>query len=380
MLILSIYIMKKKLLYISILDYTDPQNWGVARKIEGQKKAFENQSYEVHQLKILNKNVLFDDDHLLTLNGKLDFFVRLPFVLYKYFKRLSLKFDLIYFRKTYLTPLYYPWFNRLSSLSNVMLLEIPTYPYKIELQGKKLAKFLDDIANYLLKPKLYKIVTSQAFDNILGIKTIKIRNGYDFSSLKEFPRERTNGIRLISVANVSFWHALERVLHGMHNYKQKNQETAVPIYFHIVGQGNELPMLRQLKEDLQLEGVIFHGPKTGVELEQIYSEVDIGVGSLGLFRKSNVSQAPSSLKNMEFCFYGIPFIIGNPDEDLIHCKFVFEIPNDDSPLDIEKLIAWFNDLKITQQEIQKKGEELYSWDKQIRIIENDLKMNSTHNM
>jgi hypothetical protein len=57
------------------------------------------------------------------------------------------------------------------------------------------------------------------------------------------------------------------------------------IIINIVGEGAILEDLKLLVDKLNLNSfVIFHGKKTGLELDTLYDTCDIGVGSLGMYR------------------------------------------------------------------------------------------------
>ncbi|SFN91923.1 Glycosyltransferase involved in cell wall bisynthesis [Chitinophaga sp. YR627] len=356
-----------KLLYISFVDYGNKLELGVIKKIEGQIKAFQAKGMEVVQLRLLNGTVFIGEHPLLKINGKMDFFIKLPLLLFRFFQKSNDIYNLVYLRKTYITPLHFFWIKLLHKKSKALLLEIPTYPYEGEMTGNKPALLLDTMANKLIKPYLTGMITSQYFDEIWGMKTIKIRNGYDFSGVKAYPRQRpADTLRFIAVTNLLFFHGLDRFIQAMHQYRTTYGEKALKIEFHIVGQGEEKENLVALIDQLGVEGVIFHGPRTGAELEARYMNADIGVGSLALYRK-NVAYT-STLKTIEYCYYGLPFIAGACDRELSKDPFVMEVGNNDSPIDLYKVIEWYAGLTISQQDIQARGKALYSWDDQVEKI------------
>lgn len=359
----------KSVLYISFVNYALDANLGVIRKIEGQKAAFVSAGYKVSHLKLNVNKVCYNDETIFTFNGVIDFYWRLPLFLSEFMKQQS--FDIVYIRKAYFTPAYFFLYKTLRKVSGKILLELPVYPYWKELKSwkKKLSVLLFDETNTLLsKSKIDKIVTVQDYEKIYGKPTIKITNAYDFakmdSVIKKEKQPRT--IRLITVANFSFWHGIDRVLHGINEYYNKYPESNIKIEFDLVGLGVEWESLKKLANDLQLKGINFHGTRKGSELDEIYSNADIGIGSLGLFRL-NLKTA-SSLKNHEYCFYGIPFLLGYPSNEDAIADFVMEISNDNTSVDIAKLIEWYRNIKVSYKDIQNTGKELYSWDKQIRKI------------
>ena len=56
------------------------------------------------------------------------------------------------------------------------------------------------------------------------------------------------------------------------------------------------------------DNVRFHGPKYGEELEEIYQNCDIGIGTLALHRRGMATN--SALKPLEYLIFGLPVILG----------------------------------------------------------------------
>jgi len=365
----------KQLLYISYADYKNNENLGIIKKIEGQKNAFRNAGYQINQLKIADRLVYINDTHIFTLKNRIDYWVILPLVLKKWFRKNYQFYDIIYIRKELvLLPLYKILFRQFKKQSANVLMEIPTYPYKMEIgSGFKggFLFFLDCFNNLLIRKDIDYIITTQNYDTILGIKTIKIKNGYDFSNVRLKNRERKGSvINLISVSNFHSWHGTDRVLYGLYQYYRKKESEKYKVILHLVGEGIELTKLQQLSKELQLEDVIFYGPKSGNDLDRIYDQADVGIGSLALHRLN--LDFTSTLKSKEYCYCGIPFIIGNPDPELKAFEFVLEFPNDNTPIDIDKVIHWYHALAISAEEIQDTGRKLYDWDVQINKILREL--------
>ena len=77
----------------------------------------------------------------------------------------------------------------------------------------------------------------------------------------------------------------------------------------------------------------------GTELDRLFNDCDIAVGTLGMHRK-NLTFG-STLKVREYMARGIPFIISYTDEDLSpDLSYVFNAPSDDSPIDLEQVIQF----------------------------------------
>lgn len=140
-------------------------------------------------------------------------------------------------------------------------------------------------------------------------------------------------LHILCVANVSKWHGLDRLLKGMATYCSNTC-----IIFHIAGEGAEIPLLKQLVEKLNLQdSVIFHGFKTGDELDTLFNSCHIAVGSLGIHR-IGLNEA-SILKAREYCARGIPYIIACADPDFPNdFPYIYRVPPDESPWILRKLL------------------------------------------
>jgi len=138
---------------------------------------------------------------------------------------------------------------------------------------------------------------------------------------------------LLFVANVSRWHGIDHIIRGIYEYKNNHL-----ICLHIVGNGKDIPNLKKLVDNLHLsKQVIFHGFKTGDELDSLFNSCHIAVGSLGLHR-IGLSES-STLKVREYCARGIPYIIACGDPDFPDdYPYIFRVPPDESPIDIESVI------------------------------------------
>lgn len=162
--------------------------------------------------------------------------------------------------------------------------------------------------------------------NGIDVASVPLRTPADFN--------RKN-LDLLCVAQVAKWHGLDRLIRGMAEYKG-----SVNVRLHIVGDGSEVPNLKKLVSDLKLESsVIFHGFKTGEELDEFFDESHIAVGSLGGHRKS-VSET-SELKAREYCARGTPYICSLPDADFpADFPYILRVPSNEDPIDIEQVVSF----------------------------------------
>lgn len=171
-----------------------------------------------------------------------------------------------------------------------------------------------------------------------NIPRLVVGNGIDVAQVKLSTKvNKQDKLVFTCVANISKWHGLDRFLEGLACYQDKEK-----IIFNIVGNGVEKNSLVALVKKLNLSNyVIFHGEKSGTELDDIFDETDIGVGNLGTFRKQIKFTSP--LKSREYCARGIPFFYTCRDEDFpLDFSFAFEVEANDNPIDVNAVIDFYN--------------------------------------
>lgn len=160
-------------------------------------------------------------------------------------------------------------------------------------------------------------------------------NGIDVSSvpLRTPPVFDGKNLDLLCVAQVAKWHGLDRLIRGIAEYKGD-----VNVRLNIVGDGSEVPNLKRLVADLKLENsVIFHGFKTGKELDEFFDMCHIAVGSLAIHRAGS----GSPLKSKEYCARGMPFVDSVNDVDFDGTfPFRLKLDSNEDPIDIEKMILF----------------------------------------
>ena len=224
-----------------------------------------------------------------------------------------------------------------------IIYEIPTYPYG-EDDRYNLSNFM-----FLLKERICRIraakymdriVTFYGQDSIWGVPCLKLMNGYDFSSVALPNREKPQTIELISVASTASWHGYDRVFKGLREYYDAGGTEI--INFHVVG--TILAEHEKMVSDLKLENrVIFHGKLFGDALYDIYQNCSIGIDVLGGYRIGYTIS--SSLKSREYAAYGMPLITASPVDYLPEdCPYQLILPNNDEPIDMQKVVAFFHEL------------------------------------
>ena len=114
------------------------------------------------------------------------------------------------------------------------------------------------------------------------------------------------------------------------------------------------------------EYVIFHGPLYGEQLDEIFNISQIGIGSLARHR-SGITHL-RSLKNREYAARGIPFIYSEIDDDFEHMSYVFKISPDDSPVNIDIVVEFYNSQVWDRQEIRNSIINTLSWKSQMQKV------------
>ena len=366
--------MKERLIYLNLVS---EESLGVTKKISYQCNAFRKLKFEV--INLSRKNYMKFLYKLETKsNGKIkNFFKIISSILLlektknRYFFK---KNDILYVRYFGASSILLKYFKNLKKIGVKIILEIPTYPYDNENRENEKESVRDKLdKKYRLELYKYvdKIVTFSDDEEIWRIPCINISNGIDLEKIKLINKiKKDNKVVFTSVSICAFWHGIDRFLYSLLEYKKNNSENN--IVFNIVGEGDETSKLKKIVEDNPLlkECVIFYGFKSGKELDEIYNQTDIAVGSLGFFRSG--LEKGSTLKVREYIARGLPFILGYDDISLSkNERFYYQLSNDDSLFDLSEIIEWYKNLDMTSQEIRTFAEDNLTWDIQMKkVIEN----------
>lgn len=254
-----------------------------------------------------------------------------------------------------------------------VVMEIPTYPYDKE--GKELP-FTNKIRfniNKLFRHRqarnLDAIITFSDYDIIFGQKTIKISNGVDFDSLplKKTYRERPDILQLLVVAELHYWHGVDRAISGLAEYTKTKPEQKV--HLNIVGKPERASgfALKLQVEELGLSDyVTFYGPLSGDDLDKVFEKADFGIGSLGRHR-SNITKI-KTLKNREYAARGLGFIYSEIDDDFEDMPYIIKAPADESPINIMSIVDFYFSHNLNPIDIRKSIEPNLSWKNQMQKV------------
>lgn len=363
-----------KILFL-IFHGFDPNN-GISKKISYQIKAFRECGHECHICHMEeNKEKYRVVDDLIISNYGSGFLSKIrkrteftSIVNYAINKNV----DFVYIRSNHNANLFtINMVNKFKKAGMKVVMEIPTYPYDHEYIYKTMRGqlFQDKFFRKTMAKHLDAIVTFSEDDYIFGQQTIKISNGIDFDNvkIKNKKRENKNEIHLIGVAEIHRWHGFDRLIKGLYEYYSHAQERDV--YFHIVGyffSPIEKEEITDLIRNYHLEQhVILHGKMHGKDLDKMFDLCDFGIGSLGRHRV-NVKEI-KTLKNREYAARGIPFIYSETDRDFECMPYILKAPADESPIDINRILSFYDNLSITPELIRSSIYHL-SWKNQMSKV------------
>lgn len=334
------------MIYLTGIELKD-EGTGVARKILEQIRIF-----NVFGMKCsLCKWAYYQDNNFITKIKK-----RFPWVnLHKHWNYVDIENEnFVYIRHPGEWDSFAVEFFKKIKKSNPaikIVLELPTYPYDSELSKswKNWPLFLKDkYSRRHLHKFIDRIATLTNDREIFGIPTLKIGNGINVEKIRPRKVSETTEVHAIAVANFKWWHGYERFIEGLKSYYAGNPDRKV--YFHMVGHGSEFECYQKMIAEYGLKDyVILYDQQTGNALDDIYDKCNLGIASLGCYRKGmNETQ---ELKSREYLAKGLPFVtsvkisdIPDGDKDSIY----LQVANDDSAIDIEAVIN-FHDRIYTEE-------------------------------
>lgn len=360
-----------KALIIYRVDISDIANRGVSKKMQGQIWGLVNNGYEVDNIYLSNHHLHFNEKQFTQIpisNIRRNWFLFSQFYT-KVLGQIDAKsYDLILIRFHALTPDTIRFLEAIKRDNPKIrvIFDMPTYPYDPEFSGiiGNFRLAIDKRNRKKLTGKVDQFLHYGSHGEIFGIPCINITNGILPINTKPKERPRSTSIRMIAVGKWQYWHGLDRLLYGLVDYN-KSSDTQ-KLFLDIVGEGPDIRTYKEIVATHQIEGITFHGPKSGAELEELYSSADVGIGTLAIQRKG--VEIDSSLKHREYCMRGLPFILGNRDldfsEDLSYVKYF----SGDGNIDIEELIEWKGNIVTTSNEIHEYALENLSWENRMKKI------------
>nr|WP_319488364.1 glycosyltransferase [uncultured Caproiciproducens sp.] len=374
-----------KLMYLTFQEDA-PLYLGVKNKIEGQVSAFEKLGYQVTCSMWQGSSFRFWGADQLTkqVDHSKGIMKQLTQIADEYLRKHQ--FDILYMR-----------LDRISSdmiricktarknQVKTIVVEIPNYPYLADyMRNIQYAKTLktravtaakvavtaadDRLSGMRLKQYVDAVVLyGNRTDSFFGVKAMNGDNGINIDKISPVPHcaDTKKDIAILGVAGTLWWQGYDRILQGMSNYKKSSSAGGPALKFVLVGgDTTEMPEFRSLVDRLGLsEDVTFCGFKKGKELSDIYKTVDVGVSTLGCYRRGLT--ACSSLKAREYCAAALPFLYAYDDAKINRdTPFAFRLPNDETPVDMNAVTKFVQQCRkdpgIAQKE-REFAEKNYDW-------------------
>lgn len=372
---------EKKLLYVVRYQLDKPFN--LKAKFDGQLRAFENLGFDVYYL-------AFDAEHFYLVNkrqkkvvGSTHFgfpsylHTRLYWDLYTIAGKLvkTMDFDVIYWRQA---PCWYTSYllgKKINASGAKYIYEYPTFPLKREKQRNLFRTVFmrySEIWNSKLEnfADAFVLIGEDAGGVYKGKPAINISNGISLDLIPmRKPGTDPDTIHILALASMSYWHGYDRLIRSLAEYKGDQN-----IRIHMVGgnDGGAIPEWKALVAELGLqEKVLFHGQKSGAELDEFFNLCDVGVNSLGMYRKG--FSMTSELKSREYSGRGLPFVCSVDDPELTHTRepMWLRVSNDDSIPDMEEIVAFALRMRADKDTVQKLREyarTYMTWESQYQKV------------
>ncbi len=292
---------------------------------------------------------------------------------YNYLNAIGIQFDFVYCRYIFFDQLFLKFLKIAKCNSNKIILEAHSFPIYSKHDFMMYPIYLMD--------RLYRNKCSRYIDcvaaisdrkNIFGINTVSIDNGINQSlyPLKK-SKIKSNEIILVFVGYEYNVHGLDRLLKGLKNYCLEKKDYTIKLY--LVGKLLSSTRKKIIKYNLQ-KYVIITGVLSGDELDRIFDQADIGIGGLAPYRRN--SHIGTGLKTKEYFARGLPVCIAGRSLTFNSCcKYILEIPNNSSPVNIDELVTFYESLyesKDFNKEI-KKMSKMSTWERQMGKIFEELK-------
>ena len=329
-----------------------PGNQGILNKMEYQRAALAELAGRVDVVCNSVRGPLLNGERFaeypLTGRGFRSFNHYVLFYQYVWKHCEPARYDFLYIRYPFAIPSFVR-FLRATKKANPgtkIIVEVPTFPYRQELRSPKqrVLLALDDVGHARLKAYIDVVVTFFGQSEIFGIPCIQTANGIDVDRipLKRKPSSKT-GISMIVVANLARWHGIDRIVRGLGHCRE--HDGCTPATLDIVGEGPAEDELRTLCHNLGVgHAVRFHGMRSGTELDALFADADLALGSLGMHRLG--LHRSSSLKAREYCARGVPFVLASEDPDFPEgTQFVHQVSANESPVDVPALLDFVNRLR-----------------------------------
>ncbi len=189
-----------------------------------------------------------------------------------------------------------------------------------------------------------------------------VTNGYLLDNTRPRKPPRNDRPQLVFVGTPHLrWHGTDKVL---------EMARCLPEFdFHLIG-----PSSSDLEE---LPNLFIHGYIANPALASWYRTMDIGIGTLALYRNNMQEACP--LKVREYLAWGLPVVIGYRDPDLDDAEYVLRLPNKPSgiieslPRVVKFVHKWWGK-EIPHDDVYRRIDMRSKEEKRLKFFERVLKL------
>ena len=298
----------------------DPNAVGVVHKMEDQRDAWIELGYEVDLYFLTADGIVCNGEVVNSYNLNNSWRKRIFSNVEFYHKLIPLikdrGYNLVYLRYGLSSKSLLRLLKHIKSINTEsrILIEFPTYPYDQEYKSflGKMLLFLDRTYRTRLKSYAEWGIDFGKSKTIYGITCINITNGINAARYKKWePQYKNEGLRFIAVGTLWYWYGIDILLKRIADYVSIEGNTE-QVFLTVVGEGPEKAKLIRLSQDLGIEHLVsFVGIKKGEELDRLFNQSNMGVGTLAIERKG--VELSSSIKHREYAVRGIPFFYVGKD-------------------------------------------------------------------
>lgn len=206
----------------------------------------------------------------------------------------------------------------------------------------------------------FTVIGVDAGGRLYGKPAMNINNGIDVTAihLREYqPQE--DALHLLLLASMCDWHGYDRMIIALKNYKGDEK-----IILHFAGNDGDGSLAKWQQMAEGMDNIIFHGGVYGDDLDRLINGMDLGVSSLGLYRIG--LQLGTVMKGREYMARGLPFVYAGEDPTIVRDHpHAMQVPNDDTPIDMEEVVAFAKRIrqeKDAAQSMREYARQNMSWE------------------
>ncbi|MCR5419589.1 MAG: hypothetical protein K6E98_01120 [Lachnospiraceae bacterium] len=263
-------------------------------------------------------------------------------------------FDIVYMRRLMSKICYAgPHFKNLSKHCAIVY-EFPTFPFDVP--SGRLYALRDKLEMFIYRLcKKYISVTSCCLyqHGKPDADWLLFENGIDISNYTEhkMPPLLDEGatVNLLMIANMQSWHRSERILEAIRSYNG-------PHKLHLIvasPESKEYTDMQRLADEMGISKMIeFNGFLPLSQINKIAKDCHIAVGQLSGSEYGIMET--HAIKHKDYCGLGLPMFSTCSDTSFPeNYPFYFFLKNTDAPIDLDKIIKWYENIRTEYPEYRK---------------------------